>query len=543
MGKDYINKRLVVGGVIISILFSTMVMKLSNIQLLKHEEYINLALRQRSKEIVIDRPRGYIFDKNLIPLTNKSTTWTLLVPKILVKNDNDLYSKVLENTNLSYLDMEELLEKEDFILEIPLDKSFNTSNYSNVFMMKKINRYDPDNILSHVIGYINKIDNSGKSGLELTQNEFLQYKSKRTLLVEYDDKQSLLIGAKVVDHRREPTEPTSIVTTIDVDIQRQVEKIMDKYSINGSVIITDIQRANILAMASGPNIDQDHIYNYLENDDMSLYSRAVQIGYPPGSIFKIVVLLAALESDEEYINKEFFCRGFEEINSVKTNCSSAHGLINLKEAFSLSCNSTFIQIGREVGSEKIINMARRLNFGEKINIGLIEEIAGNLPTKEESIGAAIANISIGQGEILVTPLQISNLLMTILNMGTQKHIKLIEGISNDEGDIIKYMNIDEDKQVLDESHTNIIYEYLLDVVRNGTGKGINLDKEGSAGGKTGSAEAILKGKETVHGWFTGFYPATHPKYVITVLVEDGMSGSKSAAPVFEDICIYLSNNK
>ena len=188
-------------------------------------------------------------------------------------------------------------------------------------------------------------------------------------------------------------------------------------------------------------------------------------------------------------------------------------------------------------------MARRLNFGEKINIGLIEEIAGNLPTKEESIGAAIANISIGQGEILVTPLQISNLLITILNMGTQKHIKLIEGISNDEGDIIKYMNIDEDKQVLDESHTNIIYEYLLDVVRNGTGKGINLDKEGSAGGKTGSAEAILKGKETVHGWFTGFYPATHPKYVITVLVEDGMSGSKSAAPVFEDICIYLSNNK
>lgn len=189
-------------------------------------------------------------------------------------------------------------------------------------------------------------------------------------------------------------------------------------------------------------------------------------------------------------------------------------------------------------------MARKLNFEDKINIGLIEEISGNLPTKEESIGPAIGNISIGQGEIEATPLQISNLLMIIANDGIQKQLKLIEGISNDSGElIIKGFNYESDKRVISQEHTDIAKDYLIEVVKNGTGRRMDLDMYGFAGGKTGTAQAIADNREILHGWFAGFFPASNPKYVVTVLVEGGGSGSTSAAPIFEEICKYLYEMK
>lgn len=541
MEKDIINKRLIIGGIIICILFSSMALRLTYLQIFKHEEYNALALRQRSTEVEIESPRGYIFDKNLKPITNNTSSPTIIVPKILISKDQLLYSKILQNTSLSYMELQQRMEEEKFVLQIPLENSFDISNYNNVFIVDIVNRYDPNNILSHVIGYVNKADNSGKSGLENVFDYNLKHSRKNTILLEHDDKRSLFIGAtEYVDETISPMDPTSVVTTIDLDIQRDTERIMDEHRIDGSVIVSEVETGHILAMASRPNFKQDEIFNYLDINDASLFNRSIKVGYPPGSIFKIVVLLAALENDYGIINEEFTCTGEEMVYGLPIKCSSVHGNITLKEAFAQSCNSTFIQIGKRIGSSKILDMARRLNFEEKINIGLPEEIPGNLPKNEESVGPAIGNISIGQGQIEVTPLQITNLLMTIANDGVQKPLRLIQGESNDDGHIIKEYNAADDQRVIEQKHAEILLEYLIDVVESGTGRNIDLDKYGSAGGKTGSAEAILNKKETVHGWFSGFYPANKPKYVITVLVEDGISGSKSAAPIFEEIAINLN---
>lgn len=539
------NKRLIVGGIIISIFFSLMVLRLIYLQIFKHEEYSGLAIRQRSTEIEIDSPRGYIYDKNLNPLTNNTFTPTIIVPKNLISKDKSLYSKILENTSLSYSILQETIKEEKFVLEVPLENSFDISNYNNnVFILDKINRYDPNNILSHVIGYVNKVDNSGKSGLENIFDENLKRSRKNSILLEHDDKKSLFIGAtEYVDDTIKPMDPTSVVTTIDIDIQREVERIIDEQGVDGSVIVADIDTGGILATVSRPNFKQDEIINYIDVNDASLYNKSIQVGYPPGSVFKIVVLLAALEYDFDIINREFICNGYENIENLRIRCSSIHNSLNLKEAFSKSCNSTFIQIGKEIGSGRILDMARRLNFGEKINIGLLEEIEGNIPTNEESVGPAIGNISIGQWKIEATPLQITNLLLTIVNNGIQKPLRLIQGESNDDGYIIKNYNVEDEKRVINENHAQVLIEYLIDVVENGTGTNIDLGDYGSAGGKTGSAEAILNEKETVHGWFSGFYPAENPKYVVTVLVEEGISGSVSAAPIFEEICVYLSKDK
>ena len=186
--------------------------------------------------------------------------------------------------------------------------------------------------------------------------------------------------------------------------------------------------------------------------------------------------------------------------------------------------------------EEIIEMAKRMGLGVKVNIGLLEEVGGSLPEGEELLGPAIGNISIGQGKIEVTPLQITNMLLTIANNGISKDMTIVEGITTKDGRIVKKYNKGEDKRVISKELSKIAKEYLEEVIYSGTAKNIDLNQIGGAAGKTGSAEALLKGKPTIHGWFAGYYPKDDPKYVITVLVEDAELGSKSAVPIFNNIC-------
>ena len=131
----------------------------------------------------------------------------------------------------------------------------------------------------------------------------------------------------------------------------------------------------------------------------------------------------------------------------------------------------------------------------------------------------------------------------VANNGIKTGITIVDGITSEDGYIIKKYNRDTPKRVISENSCEILMEYLIDVVDNGTARNIELENVGGAGGKTGSAQAILNRKETIHGWFSGFYPKNDPKYVITVLVEEGISGSRTAAPVFESIIkeIYKIN--
>lgn len=545
MEKDIVNRRLVIGAVIILFSFLFIILKLTYIQVYKHKEYNELAIKQRSTEIEVDASRGFIYDRNLKALTNNSSTPTIIVPKVILEKDEDLFNKVLVNSSLSHRELLNMMKNEEFAIQTPLNYTFDISDYSNVFIVDIINRYDTNNLLSHVIGYVNEADNRGQYGIEKVYDEILNDRGKNSVFLEYDDRHSLLIGTtEFVDDTNKPMDPAGVRTRVDINIQSYIESVMDKKRINGSVIVTEVATGDILGIASRPNFNQEQIQEYLENRDMTLYNKSIQVGYPPGSIFKIVVLLAALEDNSDVIHEDFICNGHESVGNLKINCSGVHNHINLKDAFSKSCNSTFIQMGKKIGSKKILDMARKLNFEDKINIGLIEEISGTLPTKEESIGPAIGNISIGQGEIEATPLQISNLLMIIANDGIQKQLKLIEGISNDSGElIIKGFNYESDKRVISQEHTDIAKDYLIEVVKNGTGRRMDLDMYGSAGGKTGTAQAIADNREILHGWFAGFFPANNPKYVVTVLVEGGGSGSTSAAPIFEEICKYLYEMK
>ncbi len=528
---------------IIILCFLVLLSRLYYLQVYNNDDLKLASLKQRSKKIELNSKRGNIYDRNLIPLTNNEYQRTMIIEKQKLEEDKELLEKIKEYTILSPLDLKDILNSNNKIIEIPIEDDFDVIDKKNIFIENKEKRYSDSNILSHVLGYINKSQNKGETGIEKVYDEFLNKSNNKILFVEYDKKRTMILGSEYyVDNQVSPLDPSAVQLTIDYELQREIEGILDKKRINGGVLVEDVSTGELLVCASRPNFDQDNIEDYLNSRDMNLYNKTVQVSYPPGSIFKIVVLLAALEEDPSYIDREFYCRGYEEVGNTKIKCSniSGHGSIDLKNGFSKSCNSVFIQIGKEIGAKKIIDMAKRLGFGEKINIGLLEEDAGSLPQGEELIGPSIGNISIGQGKIESTILQITNMTSIIANNGNKKSISIVKGITNSEGKMIKPYSKMEDEKVLSDDIVYKARELLEEVVWSGTAKSLDLEDIGGAAGKTGSAEGILNRENVVHGWFTGYYPRENPKYAITVLVEKGKSGSSSAVPIFGDICRIIN---
>ncbi|WP_069649454.1 peptidoglycan D,D-transpeptidase FtsI family protein [Caloranaerobacter ferrireducens] len=521
-------------------IFGLIVVRLFYIQIIKGEEYKKAAIRQRTMEVQIKPSRGMIFDRNLIPLTNKDKIRTMFIFKNIY-SEKEL-SKILETlVDKNIIEKYTMLSKSD-VIEIPLDSEVSElKDLKGIYIEDKIKRYDKTNILSHVIGYINKSENKGESGIERAFDNILKLDdSYGKVALVVDGKKKVIPGIGLIDTLKKTSKKaTSVKLTIDYNIQKIVEKVMDSENKNGAVIVADVKSGDILAMVSRPNFNQDNVAKYFNSSNMELYNKAIQVSYPPGSLFKIIVLAAALQSGKIDLNKKYFCKGYEEVGNIKIACHSykegGHGELNLEEAFYKSCNSVFIQIGKTVGAKKIIQTARKFGFGELVDVGLLEEVKGNLPGGDDILGPAIGNISIGQGSIEVTPLQITNMIITIANNGIMKDMSIVDSLVTENGYIIKKMKRNKPKRVLEPYYAKLIQEYMEKVVTLGTAKNISMDEIGGAAGKTGSAQAVYNKKKTIHAWFAGYFPKKNPKYAITVLIENGISGGKTAAPIFEKI--------
>ncbi len=527
------KKRLILLMIGFAVLLLVLTARLTQIQILESEKYASVSAKQQRITLNGEDTRGTIFDRNGNRLTGAGESYIYILKKdaldaTAARIFQAIGAEKVENENTRYLVYRSGIFSEE--------ASYMLKRDYNAFIIKGVTRYEEDQPAVHFVGYINEIDGTGASGIEKEFNNILSRKQK-VVYASVDGKRMIIPGLGISSTVENPD--CGVITTLDLKIQKKAEQVLKDSGYSGSIIVVDAKNGDVLAGASAPCYHPSRVEEYLDSSNEEFINKATQSMYPPGSIFKIIVAAAALEN--EVVNEDtlFQCKGFEEINGIRINCSKeeGHGEISFRDAFAKSCNSSFIQLGALTGGEEILKMAEAFGVGERAFQGRIEEKIGLLPGTGDIQGAGIGNLSIGQGKLLVTPAQAARITAIIASGGVDYGLSLIKGTT--EGGEIEYLEKKPSKRVLKRETAEFIRDFMVDTVNYGTAN--NLLCEGVAiAGKTGSAEASYHGELVVHGWFTGFFPAGEPEYVITVFVESGGSGRGSAVPLFRQMVEYLN---
>lgn len=408
----------------------------------------------------------------------------------------------------------------------------------NAYILQASTRYSSNQTAAHLIGYVNQQDASGACGLELMLDDELSILN-RHMYVAADVKGNLIPGRGLLitsDEDSDSLVTDGVRTTLDKELQSAVEEIIAKEDKDCAVVVLSAADGGIAAMACTPSFNPNQVSSYLSSNEDELINQATQGTYAPGSIFKIVVAAAALESGVS-AGQKFTCSGSVKVGNLEIQCETGgengHGSIDLQEAFACSCNSYFVQLGQKIGSDAIIKTAQKFRLGETVFENYPQESSGHLMSQTERQGSAIGNLSIGQGETLVTPLQVARMTGIIAAGGI------------DHGISIQMETEKQTEQVISSDTANEVSKMMELVVQKGTAAGLSLqnaDGTAKAAVKTGTAEYQQGDDMKTHAWMTGFTPCKEPEYIITVFVEDGDSGSAAAGPVFQKIVEYLEDS-
>ncbi len=527
------RRRLIAIGIGFTLLLLILAARLTQVQILESERFASANAKQQRITLDGEDTRGTIFDRNGNRLTGADESIIYIIKK--EKLDANAV-RILQMIGAEKVKNE---SQRYYVYRSPIftrDGAYVLKREYDAFIIKGAARYEEEQPAVHFVGYINETDGTGAAGIEKEFNDILSKKQK-VVYASVDGSRMIIPGLGISSTVKNPD--CGVITTLDLKIQKKAEQVLRDSGYSGSIIVLDPRTGEILAGASCPSYNPSKVEEYLESDNEEFINKATQSLYPPGSIFKIIVAAAALESGAIPADYMFQCKGYEEINGVTINCSKeeGHGEISFRDAFAKSCNSAFIQIGMMTGGDKVLEMARAFGVGEKALTGRIEEKTGLLPGSQDIQGAGIGNLSIGQGKLLITPVQAVRITAVIASGGMDRGLSLIRGTT--EGGAIDYLEKDPPKRVIKKSTADMIKAMMIDTVNYGTAN--NLSGAGvTIAGKTGSAEASYHGEMVVHGWFTGFFPAEEPKYVITVFVESGGSGRGSAVPLFRQMVEYLN---
>lgn len=362
---------------------------------------------------------------------------------------------------------------------------------------------------------------------------------------------------------KQPTEGSKLHLTIDFSLQKFVtQRIKDEVA---SVVVMDVKTGEILAYASSPTFDpnnfvegvkQDYWRQLNEDSRKPLTNKPIAAIYPPGSTFKTMVALGALEAGVNPHNR-VYCPGYYQLGRRTFRCwkDGGHGSVAMVDAIEQSCNVYFYTIANQIGYEKFTEMAKRFGYGEKFDISLYGARSGNVPSdewkrqviKQPWVGGDTLNTAIGQGFVLATPLQMAVVTARIANGGVPIKPYLVRNQNvNKQFDALK------SEPLVKEAHIKLIQEGMYRVVNgiSGTARAKKIDVPGyEMSGKTGTSQVISKrendpsrinNKENEnHAIFVGFAPSHDPKYAICVVVDHGKSGSGAAAPIAKDIMMEV----
>lgn len=475
-------------------------------------------------ELSAGESQGTIYDREMLPMTNTKMNCRAAVVPSLLKEDISGYM----NDPADY--RRKLLEGEPFVIDCRED----TPESEGVTVFEIPQHYAEEETAPHLIGYLSQ--GAGISGIEYAYDRLLrQGNLSNTVSYSADGFGRPIVGdGKSVT--RSTKHQTGVVTTIDSRIQSIIHR-EGKAIKKGAIVVSEVGTGDILGLSSFPEFDRDDINGALNDKDSPLINRALY-SYSVGSAFKLVTACEALsEGAGGYVSD---CTGSTDISGQIFAChkTDGHGVQDLTEAMTNSCNTYFIQLSRTLDLSAFRRLAFDMGFGREIHLcaGMTSS-AGVLPTVEQlQIPAELANFSFGQGKLTATPLQVNQLTSAIAGGGELSILRLIRGITLD-GRTVANEKSPQRTQVIDPDIADELRQMMILAVRNNESSNAFSDKV-TVGAKTSTAQTgryTDDGEELCNAWITGFFPAYTPRYVVTVLVEDGGYGNEAAAPVFRRI--------
>ncbi len=545
------------------------------IQVLDHQKYWKMAEANRLREIPITAPRGLILDRQKVILADNIPSFKVFLLREAVKD----YEKTIERLEpLLNLKKEELKKRIERYRSIPayepvvimdnlrLEEVSIIEARKDEFPEIKLEveprrYYSFGSIAAHVLGYLQEVsvddlktqpgrkwragEMVGKSGVERQYNDYLSgIDGKIQEIVD-----SLGRPRQEVS-RIDPRPGKNLELTIDFDLQKKAEQLFEGRE--GAIIALDPRNGECLVWASSPSYDPnrfisrfsaDEWLNLINDPGRPLENRVLRGLYSPGSTFKPVMAIAALSEGIITENTTFFCSGSIELFNKEFNCwfKPGHGTQNLPEAIKNSCNVYFYQLGRRLSIDTIAVYAREIGLGQKTGIDLPGEKEGLVPSsdwKRRILGqpwfpGETISVAIGQGPLLVTPLQMACMAAVIARRGIRIRPHLVKG----EMEVWPEEKVDIPESVFEK----VIEGMWRSVNDGGTGKGA-YQPGFEVCGKTGSTQIISretaerlarKGMEPgkTHSWFIGFAPRHNPEIAVAVLVELGGMGGQTAAPI------------
>jgi peptidoglycan glycosyltransferase len=383
--------------------------------------------------------------------------------------------------------------------------------------------YPFSNIFAHVVGYAT----NGKAGVESSSNFDLL--SSHASILEQVREQSL--DTKV--------RGDNVVLTLDSRLQTVCYNALGSY--NGAVVVIEPDTGKILAMVSKPDFDPNTISSDWEDlvsdsTNSSLFNRATQGQYPPGSTFKILTTLAYLrEHPDDYQSFTYNCNGSISRDDVTITCygGEVHGTVDLATAFEESCNGAFAEIGMELDNGTFKELCEDFQFNQDLPITLPSATSLFTLEKGASYGEEMMT-AIGQGNTVVSPLEMALVAATVANGGNMMKPYLIDYLETYDGDLVKQNKPTIYKELMSTEEAKILAGFMEKTVESGTASQLS-GQSYTAAGKTGSAEYEVGDSTGTHSWFVGYSNVDDPDLAIAVIAENGGSGSSTAVPIAKAI--------
>jgi penicillin-binding protein 2 len=578
---------------VVGITFTVLLGRLCHMQVIKGEEYLRQSQDNFVQEVRIPTVRGVIHDRKRRKLaTNLPSHDVYVTPRFASSASLD---RLAEELSLAPDRAEKLKRSvtecagqkrwrpQLVVRDITRDQlarlETNRNELDGVSIVSRPHRnYVHGNVAAHALGYMNEVSSEdlardrhdiyimgdliGRSGVERMYETHLRgVPGKKRMVVDARGRQkrghevaALLQG----EQRVEPRPGHNVTLTIDLEVQRLVERALRRHP-SGAAVVLEVDSGRVLASASKPSYDPNLLTGrlsasearrLLQDPNRPLLDKVYREHYYPGSTYKVIPAIAALEEGlvdpEEQIN----CKGWHSFGRRNFRCGHAHGKVNLREAIVGSCNVYFYTLAERVGMDRMARYARMFGLGSPTGIGINGEVSGFIPTKAWyarrgqpfRIGFTL-NAGIGQGNTKATAIQIASLYATIANGGTLYLPQIVERVETNKGLTVQRFMPRVRRRIQIGDRTLALVRSALEGVVNekeGTAYDARLDAL-RVSGKTGTAQVsrrVKKGKTIWlqdHSWFAAYAPSARPEIAVAVLIEHGGRAAKVAAPVAMEI--------